>query len=148
MHLSIFLFSSLVAAFPHLEARDDVSNAKAVLVALKASAFCSSFVPIKDVTSTSTIKGPNGVTATTVCAGAQKRATTAATSATTAAKATTTPVKCNVGRAELKGFACDVITKACVAYVKPNTVTVSLQSVRGADADRHRPQLQFQEQHR
>ena len=51
-----------------VEARDNVAAAKAVLIALKASAFCSSFVPIKDVTSTETISGPPGSTETTVTA--------------------------------------------------------------------------------
>jgi hypothetical protein len=51
-----------------IEARDNVAACKAVLVALKASAFCSSFVPIKDVTSTVTKSGPAGSTQVTVTA--------------------------------------------------------------------------------
>lgn len=49
-----------------LEARDNVAVCKSVLVALKASAFCSSFVPIKDVTSTYTQTGTKSYTQTTV----------------------------------------------------------------------------------
>lgn len=47
-----------------LDRRDDVGACKAILVALQASAFCSSFVPIVDVTSTVTASGAT-ITATT-----------------------------------------------------------------------------------
>ncbi|GAB7324948.1 hypothetical protein MBLNU13_g08756t1 [Cladosporium sp. NU13] len=43
-----------------IEARDNVAACKAILIALKASQFCSSFVPIKDVTSTETKTGTTG----------------------------------------------------------------------------------------
>lgn len=137
----LFAFVSLVVAIPHdLEARDDVLAAELVIIALKASAFCSSFVPIKDITSTSTITGTNGVTTITSCYdGGTKQKRTLATTSTTktttpqaatpavaaATKSSTSAVKCNVGKAELKGFACSVITQACNLAVKPKTTSVS-----------------------
>lgn len=62
----------------YLERRDAVADCRLVLVALKASAFCSSFVPIVDVTSTST---GAGTLITTTVAG-NPCTTTAATSTT------------------------------------------------------------------
>jgi hypothetical protein len=59
-----------------IEARDNVAACKAILVALKASQFCSSFVPIKDVTSTETKTGPTSstkVTFTAPCTPAHKK---------------------------------------------------------------------------
>lgn len=59
-----------------LEARDNLAVCKSLLVALKASAFCSSFVPIKDVASTYTKTGTPGymqVTVTAPCTNAYKK---------------------------------------------------------------------------
>ena len=84
--LITLFFVSLIACVPHeIEARDDVSLCKAALIALKASAFCSSFVPIKDVTSTSTAPGQVASTQVTVCAAQAKRAVTTTSSASTRA---------------------------------------------------------------
>lgn len=49
-----------------LEQRDDVAAARALLIALQAQAFCSSFVQIAD--STTTIAGPGTTTTSTVTA--------------------------------------------------------------------------------
>ena len=60
-----------------IEARDNVAACKAILVALKASQFCSSFVPIKDVTSTETkttgTPGYTKVTVTAACTTGHKK---------------------------------------------------------------------------
>lgn len=60
-----------------IEARDNAAACKAILIALKASQVCSSFVPIKDVTSTETkITGTTGytkVTVTAACTAGNKR---------------------------------------------------------------------------
>ncbi|KIV83527.1 hypothetical protein PV11_05547 [Exophiala sideris] len=52
----------------NLEARSNVDTCKAILIVLKASAFCSSFVPIRDVTSTTTQTGNSASTQVTVTA--------------------------------------------------------------------------------
>lgn len=81
-----------------IEARDNVAACKAILIALKASQFCSSFVPIKDVTSTETKTGTTGYTKVTVTAPCtvaykkNKRGTvTVALPSTTPAAPSTTP---------------------------------------------------------
>lgn len=102
-----------------------------------------SFVPIRDVTSTTTAPDPTASTQVPVCAANQKRAiatsfssaTTTAVAAqaksattpkpTTAKSVTTTAAKCNVGRAELNIFACNIVTQACLMYVQPKTSVVS-----------------------
>ena len=60
-----------------IEARDNVAACKAILIALKASQFCSSFVPIKDVTSTETkttgTPGYTKVTVTAACTTGHKK---------------------------------------------------------------------------
>ena len=134
-----------------LEARDNVAACKAILIALKASQFCSSFVPIKDVTSTETKTGPTGYTKITVTAACtnpykkEKRApstTPAAPSTTTPSTTpgvtttssttsrvytTTTASKCTIKgvQPQVASFGCSVIKEACTAFVKPKTIKAS-----------------------
>lgn len=101
--VALFLVSASAINIPpaHLQARNDVSNAEAVLIALRASAFCSSFVPITDVTSTVTqTKTPTPLTVTAACTNAHKKRffwgesakpSTTSKSATTQAVSSTTP---------------------------------------------------------
>lgn len=167
MHISstsvvatLVLLSPLTAAANvrrgELEPRDNVAACKAILIALKASQFCSSFVPIKDVTSTETKTGTTGYTKVTVTAACtnpykkEKRApsTTPAAPSTTPAAPSTTPristtssttsrsyTTTTASKCTLKGvqpqvasFGCSVITEACTAFVKPKTVKVSISS--------------------
>ena len=138
-----------------LEARDNVAACKAILIALKASQFCSSFVPIKDVTSTETKTGPTGYTKITVTAACtnpykkEKRApstTPAAPSTTTPSTTpgvtttssttsrvytTTTASKCTIKgvQPQVASFGCSVIKEACTAFVKPKTIKASTSSL-------------------
>lgn len=79
MHLSSGLTITLVALTSarniprELEARSDVEICKGVLIALKASAFCSGFVPIKDIISTAIVPGSPIPTTITVCNDVAKR---------------------------------------------------------------------------
>jgi hypothetical protein len=117
-----------------IEARNNVAAAKAVLIALKASALCSSIVPIKDVTSTITKTGPTSSTETTVTAPCtttieiKKRSITLTTaSTTTTTTPSTTSSTCSIKGAppQIAVFGCQVIKEACTAFVKPKTVQVS-----------------------
>lgn len=137
-----------------LEARDNLAVIKSVLVALKASAFCSSFVPIKDVTSTYTKTGTPGYTQVTVtapCTNAYKKdkrqiSTTPAAPSTTSRVSTTssktttaatTPSKCTIKGvpSPVATYGCSIITEACKAFVKPKTVTVIAQTLDDGDGD-------------
>lgn len=154
MHIS---FASIVATLAFLspltaaanigrseiEARNNVAACKAILIALKASQFCSSFVPIKDVTSTETRTGASSYTKITVTAPCivpthknKKRvpgttpiapSTTPAAPSTTPAAPSTTASKCSVKgvQPQIASFGCSVIKEACTAFVKPKTVKVS-----------------------
>jgi hypothetical protein len=138
-----------------IEARDNVAACKAILVALKASQFCSSFVPIKDVTSTETkTTGTTGYTKVTVTdpctyghAKHKRGSTTPATTPSTTPAAptttsrvtitastttsrvytTTTASKCTIKgvQSQIASFGCQVIKEACTAFVKPKTIKVS-----------------------
>lgn len=137
-----------------LEARDNVAACKAILVALKASQFCSSFVPIKDVTSTETKTGPTGYTKVTVTAACtnpykkEKRApsttpaaptttprVTTTSSTTSRVYTTTTASKCTIKgvQSQVASFGCSVIKEACTAFVKPKTIKVSSSSLISYD---------------
>lgn len=150
-----FLSPLTAAANVELEARDNVAACKAILIALKASQFCSSFVPIKDVTSTETKTGPTGYTKVTVTAACtnpykkEKRApstTPAAPSTTTPSTTpgvtttssttsrvytTTTASKCTIKgvQPQVASFGCSVIKEACTAFVKPKTIKASTSSL-------------------
>lgn len=120
-----------------LEVRSNVDTCKAILVALKASAFCSSFVPITDITSTVTSTTTTATTTTTSTApctgttGMQKRLvskTPLAPSSTPTPTMTTTLSTCTVRGLPvgLKSFACAIVTEACLDFVTPRTSTVGL----------------------
>lgn len=81
-----------------LEARNNVGACQAVLIALKASKFCSAFVPITDKTSTVTQTGTatqTQVTITAACVNAQKlkrnQPSTTPKAPSTTQKVSTTP---------------------------------------------------------
>lgn len=57
---------NIAQADAELVKRDAVNDCKNVLVALKASSFCSSFVPITDSTVTTTTTAPTTTTTTTI----------------------------------------------------------------------------------
>ena len=138
-----------------IEARNNVAACKAILIALKASQFCSSFVPIEDVASTETKTGTSSYTKITVTAPcvvptyknkkrvpgttpiAPSTTTPAAPSTTTSISTTpsttarvyttTSASKCSVKgvQPQIASFGCSVIKEACTAFVKPKTVKVS-----------------------
>lgn len=122
-----------IASAANIQARDDVALCKAVLIALKASAFCSSFVPITD--KVSTVSSPGTTTQSTVTVivtGTQcnykpkKKRTQAVSTAATPKPTTTSSTKCSIKgiSPQLNIFACEIIKAACQAYVKPKTTTV------------------------
>lgn len=150
--VSVFL-SATTSAHPLeqrdvLEARGDIDVCKAILIALKASAFCSSFVPITDVTTTETKTAackngamkrqlsntPNLLFTTSRAPSTIIRAlsTMPAAPSTTSKTATTSVApKCAIQGlpSGVGAFACDVITNACRAFVKPKTQSVRYYSL-------------------
>lgn len=66
--LQSFSVSGAAVERAELETRNNVDICKAALIALKASAFCSSFVPITDVTVT-----PTATTVTAACTSAVEK---------------------------------------------------------------------------
>jgi hypothetical protein len=119
---SLFLLASASKiGRAELEPRDNVAVCKAVLVALKASVFCSSFVPIKDVTVTVTKTGTAGSTQVTVTAPCTYLQNVKRQASTTPAAPKTTPaapLQCSIKgvHPQLASFGCSVIKQACTLY--------------------------------
>jgi hypothetical protein len=137
-----------------LGARDNVGNCKAILIALKASAFCSSFVPITDITVTASCTSkrtklkrqaettrPTTTTSTTTKSTTTKSTTTKPISTTapttTKVSTTTSAPQCSIKgvNSQLANFGCSVIKEACTLYVTPKTVEVRVQTP-GSDENR------------
>ncbi|KAL2066796.1 hypothetical protein VTL71DRAFT_1220 [Oculimacula yallundae] len=119
----------LIPESPHaLEQRDEVQNCKALLVALKASAFCSSFVPIVKNTATQTRTGPVQFT-TAIVTPTPATATTTETAGGGGGGGTIiergAAPTCTIPGLpyKIKPFGCEVIKKACLLFVKPGTTT-------------------------
>jgi cell division septation protein DedD len=142
-----------------LGARDNVGNCKAILIALKASAFCSSFVPITDITVTASCTSertklkrqaettrPTTTTSTTTKPTTTKPTTTKSTTTkpisttaptTTKVSTTTSAAQCSIKgvNSQLANFGCSVIKEACTLYVTPKTLEVRVQT---PGSDEHR----------
>ena len=109
----------------HIEQRDAIQQCKAVLVALKASSFCSSFVPIGRKTATATRTGALQLTTATITPPTETvTSTTTITSAVPVRRGAAAPTCSIKGLPLLKPFACDVIRAACLLFVKPGVTTV------------------------
>ncbi|PVH72498.1 hypothetical protein DL98DRAFT_595959 [Cadophora sp. DSE1049] len=88
-----------------------------------ASAFCSSFVPIVKNTATATRTGPQQFQTVTITPDTATATATITTGAEPLRRANPT---CTIKGLpiQIKPFACDVIKKACVVFVKPGTTTM------------------------
>ncbi|KAK0100149.1 hypothetical protein ONS95_008487 [Cadophora gregata] len=112
-----------VAARDALEQRDAVQVCKAILIALKASAFCSSFVPIVKSTTTQTRTGPQQFQTVTITPDTATATATVTTGAAPPARRANPTCSIRGLPVPIKAFACDVIKAACIAFVKPGRTT-------------------------
>lgn len=122
-----------------IEARDNVAACKAILVALKASQFCSSFVPITDVTSTETKTGTTGYTKETITASCtyphkkHKRGTTTASTTPSTTSSTTRSTTPSTTRAA-PGTTSRVTTTASTTPRVTTTTTASKCTIKGVQS--------------